>query len=78
MADPRDADATKKVIEYLSKKGYSKTEAMLRLESSSTGADGRPIVNRAEDLGGQKYTKAYGEPAQLSFLHPVLRPTMLY
>jgi transcription initiation factor TFIID subunit 5 len=51
------------VIEYLSKKGYSKTEAMLRMESANTDREGRPLIQRAEDLGGDKYFKAFGEYA---------------
>lgn len=49
-----------KVIEYLSKKGYTKTEAMLRAESATHDIEGRPLVPRAEDAGGQKYGKAWG------------------
>ncbi|KAI9681464.1 MAG: Transcription initiation factor TFIID subunit 5 [Caeruleum heppii] len=47
------------VIEYLCKKGYSRTEAMLRIESSATDKEGRPIINRAEDAGGEKYMRAF-------------------
>ncbi|KAI9812122.1 MAG: Transcription initiation factor TFIID subunit 5 [Phylliscum demangeonii] len=47
------------VIEYLSKKGYSRTEAMLRMESASTDSSGRPLHRRAEDAGGDKYFRAY-------------------
>ncbi|KAH0542551.1 hypothetical protein FGG08_003056 [Glutinoglossum americanum] len=47
------------VIEYLSKKGYSRTEAMLRMESANTDREGRPLIQRAEDLGGDKYFKAF-------------------
>ena len=50
----------KQVIEYLSKKGYNKTEAMLRTESAAHDADGRPIVTRAEDGGGKQWLKAMG------------------
>ena len=49
-----------KVIEYLSKKGYSRTEAMLRVESAVTDAEGRPIVKRLEHEGGPAWGKAYG------------------
>ncbi|KAI9668702.1 MAG: Transcription initiation factor TFIID subunit 5 [Trizodia sp. TS-e1964] len=48
-----------KVIEYLSKKGYSRTESMLRKESSHVDRDGRPIIFRAEDAGGDKYMRAF-------------------
>lgn len=49
-----------KVIEYLSKKGYNRTEAMLRLESASQDVEGKPISTRAEETGGSKYGKALG------------------
>ena len=48
-----------KVLEYLSKKGYSRTEAMLRRESAHQDAEGRPIIVRAEDAGGAKYERAF-------------------
>ncbi|KZF25027.1 WD40 repeat-like protein [Xylona heveae TC161] len=48
------------VIEYLSKKGYSRTEAMLRMESANQDSDGRPIYSRVEDSGGEKYLRAFG------------------
>ncbi|RPA86615.1 WD40 repeat-like protein [Ascobolus immersus RN42] len=47
------------VIEYLNKKGYSRTEAMLRLESTSLDAEGRPIKSRLEDDPETMYEKAY-------------------
>lgn len=47
------------VMEYLSKKGYSKTEAMLRMESAHTDADGRPIVSKPEDNPETMYERAY-------------------
>lgn len=47
------------VIEYLVKKGYNRTEQMLRQESSNVDKDGRPIVERAEDTGHEKYLLAY-------------------
>ncbi|KAA8896291.1 WD40-repeat-containing domain protein [Sphaerosporella brunnea] len=47
------------VMEYLSKKGYSRTEAMLRVESAHTDADGRPIITRPEDYPEVKYERAY-------------------
>ncbi|OMP85884.1 Transcription initiation factor TFIID subunit 5 [Diplodia seriata] len=47
------------VLEYLNKKGYNRTEAMLRKESANQDADGRPIVTRAEDRGGGQYEKAF-------------------
>lgn len=47
------------VIEYLNKKGYIKTEAMLRLESANTDAEGRPIISRVEDDPEGMYDKSY-------------------
>ncbi|KAI9849636.1 MAG: Transcription initiation factor TFIID subunit 5 [Sclerophora amabilis] len=53
------AHTIKQVIEYLNKKGYNKTEAMLRLESANTDKDGRPLYHRLEDNGGEKYIRAF-------------------
>lgn len=50
----------RQVIEYLSKKGYNRTEAMLRLESASQDVEGKAIPTRVEDTGGLKYGKAFG------------------
>ncbi|KAF2096839.1 WD40 repeat-like protein, partial [Rhizodiscina lignyota] len=47
------------VLEYLSKKGYNKTEATLRKESAIHDQNGRPLVRRVEDQGGQKYSTAF-------------------
>lgn len=55
------ADVDRKVIEYLSKKGYNRTEAMLRQESASQDVEGKPIETRVENSGGLKYGKALGE-----------------
>lgn len=41
------ADLNRIVLEYLNKKGYTKTEAMLRLESSNTPTPSVPPVNPA-------------------------------
>lgn len=57
----KDADIVPKVIEYLSKKGYSRTEAMLRIESANQDVESRPINARAEETGGVKYIRAFGE-----------------
>jgi len=56
-----DADVIRQVIEYLSKKGYTRTESMLRIESANQDADGRPINTRSEDAGGPQYIRAFGE-----------------
>ncbi|PLB41488.1 putative transcription initiation factor TFIID subunit [Aspergillus candidus] len=37
------------VIDYLAKKGYSRTEAMLRMESANQEIDGRPLPALGED-----------------------------
>ncbi|CAK4034226.1 Transcription initiation factor TFIID subunit 5 [Lecanosticta acicola] len=47
------------VLEYLSKKGYSRTEAMLRKESAHTDQNGNPIATTIDELGGKKYLKAF-------------------
>ena len=61
------ADVIPQVIEYLSKKGYSKTESMLRQESANQDVEGRPINTKAEETGGAKYGKAFGECHVLSY-----------
>ncbi len=55
------ANITAKVIEYLSKKGYSRTESMLRIESANQDYDGRPMNARGEETGGVKFLRAFGE-----------------
>jgi transcription initiation factor TFIID subunit 5 len=61
MATPKilKSNLDVQVIEYLVKKGYNRTEQMLRQESSNLDKDGKPIPERVEDLGTQKYTKAF-------------------
>lgn len=54
------SNVTAKVIEYLSKKGYSRTEAMLRMESANQDAEGRPLHSRSDESGGAKYGRAFG------------------
>jgi hypothetical protein len=63
------ANVCNQVIEYLSKKGYNRTEAMLRVESASQDAEGRPIHSRVEESGGLKYGKAFGDylPKKFAF-----------
>ncbi|KAG0647021.1 Transcription initiation factor TFIID 72 kDa subunit [Hyphodiscus hymeniophilus] len=55
LADP----TPQQVIEYLLKKGYNRTEQMLRLESSNLDRDGKPIQERVEDLGNAKYSRGF-------------------
>ena len=64
----KKADIISKVIEYLSKKGYSKTEAMLRIESANQDVEGRPINPKAEEAVGVKYFRAFGELRSESWL----------
>lgn len=59
-----DANTCRQVIEYLSKKGYGRTEAMLRMESANQEASGTPV--RAEESGGAKYARAFGTYIQLT------------
>jgi transcription initiation factor TFIID subunit 5 len=47
------------VLEYLSKKGYSRTEAMLRKESTDVDPQGQPIHTRIEESGGKMYARAF-------------------
>ena len=55
-----DANLIPQVIEYLVKKGYNRTEQMLRMESSNVDKDGRPVpaVEDAED-GPEKYARGF-------------------
>src|ERR1700761_8270124 len=46
------------VTDYLKKKGFTKTEAIFRQETSNLGPDGRPI-HRDDEAGPKKYTKAF-------------------
>lgn len=41
------------------KKGYNRTEQMLRMESANLDKDGRPISDRVEDMGNIKYAKGF-------------------
>ncbi|KAI1548506.1 WD40 repeat [Pyrenophora tritici-repentis] len=46
------------VLEYLSKKGYVRTEAMLRKESEPQ-TNGQSLTAQSTEAGGAKYTKAF-------------------
>ncbi len=48
-----------KVTDYLLKKGFTKTEATFRKESALVSNDGRPIRNRVDDMGPERYLKAF-------------------
>ena len=47
------------VLEYLSKKGYSRTEAQLRQESANTDPAGNVIATSIDEIGGKKYGRAF-------------------
>ena len=47
------------VLEYLNKKGYSKTEATLRREVADRDNNG-PIARKVQDKGWEKYVESYG------------------
>lgn len=47
------------VTDYLLKKGFTKTEATFRKESAVVNADGRPIRKRVDDMGPERYGKAF-------------------
>ena len=51
--------ASLQVIDYLAKKGYSRTEAMLRMESANQEIDGRPLPHLGEDAR-PKYRLGFG------------------
>lgn len=46
------------VLEYLSKKGYIRTEAMLRKESEPQ-TNGQTLATQSTEVGGAKYTKSF-------------------
>lgn len=46
------------VTDYLKKKGFTKTEAVFRQETSYLGPDGRP-AQRTDDPGPKKYLKSF-------------------
>lgn len=48
------------VIDYLAKKGYSRTEAMLRIESAHQEIDGRPPMPPLGEDARPKYRMGFG------------------
>ncbi|EON65131.1 hypothetical protein W97_04368 [Coniosporium apollinis CBS 100218] len=58
-ANPSQQNLNQIVLEYLSKKGYNRTEAMLRRESAHQDAEGRPIISSIEESGGDRYRRAF-------------------
>ena len=55
------ANGTMQVIEYLSKKGYSKTEAMLRAESANQDVESPSLGTRMVGADGTRYMRGLGE-----------------
>lgn len=51
-------DLIPQVLEYLNKKGYSRSEAMLRMESNTEGGS---LQAKADEPIGIKYMRAFGE-----------------
>ncbi|KAJ5179119.1 hypothetical protein N7492_002329 [Penicillium capsulatum] len=49
IRNPQSQQEGLPVIDYLAKKGYSRTEAMLRMESANQEIDGRPLPPLGED-----------------------------
>ncbi|KAF2237393.1 transcription initiation factor TFIID, subunit TAF5 [Viridothelium virens] len=47
------------VLEYLNKKGYAKTESMLRRESAHQDPEGKPVFQKLEEEGGNKYFRSF-------------------
>lgn len=60
------ANIISQVIEYLSKKGYSKTEAMLRMESANQDVDGRVVPSKTEEPSAVKYGRGFSETLRRS------------
>ena len=56
-----NADLVPQVIEYLSKKGYTKTEAMLRAESAVQDVESTSLGTRMVGSDSTKYMKGLGE-----------------
>ena len=54
--------STLQVLEYLNKKGYSKSEAMLRMESNTEGG---PLQTAADEPIGIKYMRVFGKSHKL-------------
>jgi len=71
------ANTKHKVLEYLNKKGYSKSEAALRSESAVQEAEGRPIQPGMEDPSGAKYGTAFSEWNDL-LMESSSNPTVSY
>ena len=62
---PNTDPETKQVIDYLNKKGYSQTEAALRVEMKKRERDPSGALSRAEDKGPDQYSIAFSKFACL-------------
>lgn len=60
------------VLEYLNKKGYSKTEATLRREVADR--DHGPVSRKVQEKGPDKYAESYGTTDQepLPYINPLI------
>ena len=72
-----DSDTAQQVIDYLNKKGYSRTEAMLRTEMANLDAEGRPMYNRQEENGGAKYGHSFGKLVRFTHKTELLLTTFV-
>ncbi|EZF97568.1 hypothetical protein H113_02451 [Trichophyton rubrum MR1459] len=57
--DEKAARLNQIVIDYLAKKGYNRTEAIFRMESSNQEIDGRPLLPVSTDTH-PKFRAAFG------------------
>jgi transcription initiation factor TFIID subunit 5 len=53
-----DTPLDEQVTDYLKKKGFTRTEAIFRQETSNLGPDGRP-ARGSEDNGPKKYLRGF-------------------
>lgn len=67
-SDVEANEQTRKVIEYLNKKGYSKTEAVLRAESANQEVDMNSIISKPSKTRPQQYIKAFGKICRNVFI----------
>ena len=68
-----DADLVPQVIEYLSKKGYTKTEAMLRAESAVQDVESTSLGTRMVGSDSPRYMKGLGELQSVLCTHMQFR-----
>ena len=62
----RDVELTLiiKVLEYLNKKGFSRSEWMLRKETGDPAAESSPIALKNQEMGGENCAKAFRESVE--------------